>query len=84
VAEIGRSGFDAVCYPYPFVEKMISDQWTLFKVFTTVLSEKNVLVVSPFERSIQCNFFNRHRFFKDYCYPEFTLRVCPGTLLVPA
>ena len=64
------------CYPYQFVEKMVFDQYTLFRVFSTALAGKKVLVVSPFSKSIAANFHRRHSFFKKkYVYPQFELKL---------
>jgi hypothetical protein len=61
------------CYPYPFIERVVFDGWTLFRAFSAVLPGKKVLVVSPFAESITGNFHNRRSFFRDYTYPEFDL-----------
>ncbi len=64
------------CYPYQFIERMVFDQWNLFRAFSSVLENKKVLAISPFSESIEKNFSNRHRFFKrNYKYPEFELSV---------
>jgi hypothetical protein len=63
------------CYPYNFVEKAVFDEWTLFRVFSDVLQNRRVLIVSPFAESIKKNFGNRKSFFKNYDYPEFTLEL---------
>lgn len=64
------------CYPYQFVEKMVFDEHTLFRVFSQALAGRTVLVVSPFAESIAANFDRRHTFFrKNYVYPEFELRL---------
>ena len=62
-------------YPYTFVEKLASHPQTLMNVLAKVLPGKRVLVISPFSRSIQANYQNRHSFFKNYRYPEFSLQV---------
>jgi len=62
------------CYPYQVVEKVVFDEYTLFRAFSTALAGKTVLVVSPFSTSIDANFHRRHSFFKkQYTYPEFNL-----------
>jgi hypothetical protein len=64
------------CYPYQFIEKMVFDDHTLFRAFSTALVGKKVLVASPFSRSIAENFPRRHSFFrKSYVYPEFDLKL---------
>jgi hypothetical protein len=70
------------CFPYQFIEKVVFDEWTMFRVFSTALMGKTVLVVSPFAESIASNFYRRHEFFKrNYVYPEFVLKLinCPIT-----
>ncbi len=67
---------DSRCYPYTFVEKVVSHPLTLFNVFGAALEGKRVLVVSPFAESIETNFHRRASFFKNYDYPDFTLAVC--------
>jgi len=64
------------CYSYQFVEKMVFDEHTLFRAFSTALAGRRVLVVSPFAESISENFHRRHTFFKkNYDYPEFHLEL---------
>jgi len=60
-------------YPYNFVERVVFGTDTLFRAFEKTLSGKKVLVVSPFSRSINGNFHNRHNFFKNYVYPNFEI-----------
>jgi len=60
-------------YPYPYVERILHGQYTLFRAFADCLPGKKVLVVSPFEESIRANFSRRHDFFPNYAYPEFDL-----------
>jgi hypothetical protein len=64
------------CYPYPYVEKLTRDPWTLFRAFSVALPGKKVLVVSPFAKSIQSNFHNRNLLFKGYDYPDFSVQFC--------
>ncbi len=73
---IRTSGRADACFPYPFVERLAAHRLTLFNVLSETLAGKKVLVVSPFSESILLNFANRHRFFKNYSYPEFSLEVC--------
>jgi hypothetical protein len=61
------------CYPYPFIERVVFDGWTMFRSFSKILPGKKVLVVSPFSESIESNFYNRAKFFRNYVYPDFTL-----------
>ncbi|MBV8846390.1 MAG: hypothetical protein JO307_26590, partial [Bryobacterales bacterium] len=61
------------CFPYPFFEKLVSAEFTLFRAFSRALPGKRVLVLSPFSKSIETNFENRSSFFKEYQYPEFEL-----------
>lgn len=61
-------------YPYPFIEKLTIHPWSMFCAFQEILANKTVLVVSPFSKSIEANFARRRRFFKNYDYPEFTLK----------
>jgi hypothetical protein len=76
IEDIIRAQPDIVCYPYDFIERLVFDQWTLLRVFSTVLEGKKVLVVSPFGESIELNFPKRHRFFRRrYKYPDFALQV---------
>jgi len=64
------------CYPYQVVEKVVFDDYTLFRAFSTALANRKVLVVSPFSESIAANFHRRHSFFKKkYVYPEFDLKL---------
>jgi hypothetical protein len=64
------------CFPYQFVEKVVLDDFTLFRAFSVALAGKTVLVVSPFSESIDANFWRRHTFFgKKYRYPEFQLKL---------
>lgn len=65
---------DIHLYPFPFIEKTTSHPWSMFHAFREILKERKVLVVSPFSRTIHHNFKNRHRFFKNYDYPEFELK----------
>jgi len=60
-------------YPYNFVERLVFGTDTLFRAFERTLSGKKVLVVSPFSKSINTNFHNRHNFFKNYDYPDFEI-----------
>lgn len=61
--------------PYNFIEKIIFDDYTLFRAFQKILPGKTVMVVSPFSESFSTNFGNRHRFFsKNYRYPEFSVK----------
>lgn len=79
VARLVAAQGNVSLYPYNFVEKIVCDPWTLFRVFATALEGRRVLIVSPFSRSIMANFANRQRFFKNYAYPRFE----PVTLDVP-
>jgi hypothetical protein len=64
------------CYPYQFVEKLVFDDHTLFRVLSQALIGKSVLVVSPFAESISANFARRKSFFKkNYTYPDFDLEL---------
>ena len=63
---------DLSLYPYPFIEKTTSHQWSLFNAFREILPGKKVLILTPFSQTIEKNFHNRVHFFKDYEYPEFT------------
>jgi hypothetical protein len=73
--KLGNGNHNINCYPYNFVEKILLDKWTLFRVFEHILPGKKVLVISPFADSIQKNFVNRKNFFKNYEYPDFSLSV---------
>ena len=64
---------DVSLLPYPYIERVVEGQWTLFRAFAETLSGRRVLVVSPFARSITKNFDNRKSFLKNYDYPEFGL-----------
>jgi hypothetical protein len=67
---------DIICYPYQFVERVVFDQWDMFRVFSTILPDKKVLVISPFAESIQLNFPKRNKFFnRGFVYPDFQLVV---------
>jgi hypothetical protein len=59
-------------YPFPFIEKTTSHQWSLFNAFREILQQKKVLILTPFSQTIENNFHNRQNFFKNYEYPEFT------------
>ena len=74
VASIVGCQEEAICFPYPFFEKLVFDRYTLFRAFSETLPGKRVLVVSPFSASIESNFANRSEFFKNYEYPEFELQ----------
>jgi hypothetical protein len=63
-------------FPYQFIEKLASHPFTMMNVLSGVLPGKRVLVVSPFSESIEANFPNRHKFFKNYIYPDFNLELC--------
>lgn len=72
--EIDYSSPRRYCYPYPFVENLLSTEHTLFRLFSRILAGKRVLVVSPFSDSIRLNFCNREMFFRGgYDYPDFHL-----------
>jgi hypothetical protein len=73
VRGLHESSHETECYPYPFIERVVFDSWTMFRSFSRILPGKKVLVVSPFAESIESNFHNRERFFKSYAYPDFTL-----------
>ena len=74
VTTISLNSESLVCYPYDFIERLVSDPWSMFRVFSQVLVGKRVLVVSPFADSITAAFPNRRLFFKNnYDYPEFEL-----------
>jgi hypothetical protein len=76
VERIEKVQGELYCYPYQFVERLVFENSTLFRVFSSVLPGKKVLVISPFADSINANFANRHSFFKrNYVYPEFDLQV---------
>lgn len=76
IKDIATAQPDLQCFPYPFVENMVFDDWNLFRVFQNVLAGKKVLVISPFAASIEANFHNRRTFFKrGYQYPEFELKL---------
>jgi len=75
ISRLSAGGTTINCYPYNFVENIVSDEWTLFRVFSDVLPGKKVLVISAFSESITQNFHNRHSFFKNYDYPDFSLLV---------
>lgn len=60
-------------YPYPYVERILHGDHTLFKAFAKTLPGKRVLAVTPFAESIRINFPQRRRFFSDYTYPDFCL-----------
>ena len=76
IDSIDRAQEAVSCFPYPFVERLVFENDTLFRVFSSVLQGKKVLVISPFAESILANFDNRHSFFKrNYEYPEFELQV---------
>jgi hypothetical protein len=60
-------------FPFPFIEKTTSHEWSLFNAFREILKGKNVLVISPFSKTIQDNFRNRTHFFRNYEYPDFNL-----------
>jgi len=67
---------EIVFYPYSFIERLIFDDWTFFRVLSKILEGMKVLVISPFGESIKLNFPMRHSFFKrGYKYPEFSLKV---------
>jgi hypothetical protein len=70
---IERRVGDLTLYPFPFIEKTTSHPWSMFNVFHHVLDGKRVLAVTPFSQSIEKNFHNRSRFFKNYKYPDFEL-----------
>ena len=82
---VGRDGFEMLfqlllesgrverCYPYNYVEKMVSHPLTLMHAFSDQLVGKKVLIVSPFAESIHLNFARRHEFFKGYQYPDVDL-----------
>ena len=72
IAHIARAS-QKTFYFYQLIENLILNRWTLFSLFSTVLVNKKVLVVSPFSESIKKNFHNRKEFFKNYSYPEFDL-----------
>lgn len=73
---ICRQNVGLVCYPYAFAERIVFEQHTMFRLFSRILRDKKVLVISPFAESILANFGRRHSFFKrGYVYPEFDLRL---------
>jgi len=41
---------DVSLLPYPYIERVVEGQWTLFRAFAETLSGRRVLVVSPFAR----------------------------------
>jgi hypothetical protein len=73
VRSLSECPHETECYPYPFIERVVFDSWTLFRSFSKILPGKKVLVVCPFAESIESNFHNREKFFKNYTYPDFTL-----------
>jgi hypothetical protein len=74
IDDIDRGTRQVSAYPYGFIENLLLTKLTLFRVFETELSGKTVLVVSPLSKSIESNFENRHEFFYNYKYPDFTLQ----------
>jgi hypothetical protein len=76
IESMERAQGDLYGYTYQFAERIVFENDTLFRLFSTVLAGKKVLVISPFSESILANFPNRHGFFKrNYVYPEFDLQV---------
>lgn len=75
IERLGAMRSNLTCFPYPFVEKLVSHPLTLFAAFRDALVGRRVLVVSPFTASIKQNFGHRQRFFKNYDYPEFELKL---------
>jgi hypothetical protein len=71
---IQKGNKDTYLYPFPFIEKTTSHPWSMFNAFREILKGRKVLVVSPFSRTIQHNFHNRHNFFRNYEYPDFELK----------
>lgn len=71
--DLFRGRDQVVFHPYDFVERIISNEHTLFRLFAEVLPGKKVLVVSPFGESLQSQWSKRRKFFKGFEYPEFDL-----------
>lgn len=67
------SGPTVPLYAYNFVEELNDGTHTLFRLFSSALVGKKVLVISPFSETIEAQRPRRHGFFRGYDYPEFEL-----------
>jgi hypothetical protein len=72
IDQISSSKMDWIAYPYTFYQTIMG-RLNLFRVLEGCLSGLRVAVVSPFSRSIEENWKNRTKLFKDFDYPDFTL-----------
>ncbi|MGX5774985.1 hypothetical protein [Methylorubrum zatmanii] len=73
-------GSEKVFLPYEYIETMTYGEHNIANVFSQVLNDKKVLVVSPFSNTIKSNFNNRNYFFKQYRYPDFELLTCDAPI----
>jgi len=70
--DVGVRG-EAFFLPYNFIEQGLRNENSLFNLFSKTLPGLKVLVISPFQKSIEENFKNRNFLFKNYDYPDFNL-----------
>ncbi|WP_156635600.1 hypothetical protein [Methylobacterium sp. Leaf123] len=60
-------------HAYDFIERIVSNKFTLFNLLSELLPGKKVLVISPFSQTSVEQQSRKHKFFKNYTYPEFDL-----------